>query len=279
MSKTHTRKSNVTQMATGHFSDAPAEESQALVGMEPSSPSQVTGATVFDVIPTLSSVGQITALRAIANGAIIAAVFAAHDALVYRDPDNVNADEDRAEKAALRMAQQAELYTYAFNELGTLAQNQFDSAMTLPQAIDFACTTAAERKPDELPEEVIQALGLTAEAVRLIDAQEQQKAVQRSTRLRESVREHAEGIAAEVRSFLGTESGAIVDLLTAEQHAGLLRKVTQKAQARMGQLIGSRSRYSGALGEAMLLSADINALDKATVAFVRANVGELRDAA
>src|SRR5690606_8495610 len=163
--------------------------------------------------------------------------------------------------------------------LGTLAQNAFDKPMTLDEALDFAATTAAERKPEDLPAEVLEALGITAEQLKLIDATEQQKATQRSAKLRESIRELREDIRAEVASFIGTDSSEIVNQLTADQHQALLRKAVQKSQARMQQLIGSRARYSGALGEAMLLAGDIKTLDKALVDFTRANAGELRDAA
>lgn len=291
MSKTHTRR-NPNLVAVNDAADRAADAadaklrernhefgtndgertSDAPVGLAPSSPRQVSGATVFDVIPNLSSVGQITVLRAIANGALIASVFAAHDMLVTED-------EERAEAARLRMAQQAELASHAALELGTLAQNAFDKPMTLDEALDFAATTAAERKPEDLPAEVLEALGITAEQLKLIDATEQQKAAQRSAKLRESIRELREDIRTEVASFIGTDSSEIVNQLTADQHQALLRKAVQKSQARMQQLIGSRARYSGALGEAMLLAGDIKTLDKALVDFTRANAGELRDAA
>lgn len=291
MSKTHTRR-NPNLVAVNDAADRAADAadaklrernhefgtndgeraSDAPVGLAPSSPRQVSGATVFDVIPNLSSVGQITVLRAIANGALIASVFAAHDMLVTED-------EERAEAARLRMAQQAELASHAALELGTLAQNAFDKPMTLDDALDFAATTAAERKPEDLPAEVLEALGITAEQLKLIDATEQQKAAQRSAKLRKSIRELREDIRAEVASFIGTDSSEVVNQLTADQHQALLRKAVQKSQARMQQLIGSRARYSGALGEAMLLASDIKTLDKALVGFTRANAGELRDVA
>ena len=274
MSKTHTiRKNNVTKMSTGHFSDEQGvEEGNAPVGLERTSAAQVSGATVFDVVGDLSSIGQITVLRAVANSAIVVAVFAAHDVLIQED-------EERVEAARRRMAQNAEVYSYAATELGTLAQSPFDQPMTLEQALDFAVNTAAERKPDELPDEVVEALGLTMEQVKLIDAVEQQKAAKRSSQLRESIRDNRDGIAAELASFVGAHSDDVVNQLDANQHQALLRKAVQKSQARMGQLVGMRSRYSAALGEAMLLSADIKTLDKAFVAFTRANSGELRDVA
>lgn len=289
MSKTHTiRKNNVTKMSTGHFSDdRAAEDTGAPVGLERTSAAQVSGPTVFDVVSDLSSVGQITVLRAVANSAIVVAVFAAHDWLIYDGPreDNgaLSAAQldalERWEQAGVRMGRQAELYSYAATELGTLAQSPFDQPMSLEQALDFAVNTAAERKPDELPDEVVEALGLTHEQVKLIDAVEQQKAAKRSSQLRESIRDNRDGIAAELASFVGAHSEDVVNQLDANQHQALLRKAVQKSQARLGQLVGMRSRYSAALGEAMLLSADVKTLDKAFVAFTRANIGELRDAA
>ena len=279
MSKTHTRKSNVTSMSTGHFTDRTgAEESNAPVGLAPTSAAQVSGPTVFDVVADLSSVGQITVLRAIGNSAIIQAVYSAHDALILRASDEP--DEERLQAAQQRLARSAQLYSYATTELGTLAQNRFDQAMTLDEAIDFAANSAAERKPDDLPAEVLEALGISAEQLKLIDAVEQQKAAQRAGKLRESIRDNADGIRAEVDSFIGTFSDeGVPEQLTAPQHQALLRKGVEKLQAQMSRLIGMRSRYSAALGEAMLIGSDVNAVDKALVQFTRANAGELRDAA
>lgn len=277
MSKTHTRPSKITTLSTGHFADAPqADESVALVGNEPSTAAQVTGTTAFDLIESLSSVGQITALRAIGNSAIISAVFAAHDMIVAADEDG---DEEKQGAARRRMAQQAELASWATDEAATLAQSRFDVPMDLNAALDFACSTAAERQPDELPQEVLDALGITAAQMRLIDASEQKKAAVRSAKLRDSIRDNRDGIAAEVNSYLGTRLGDVVSTLTAEQHLAVLRKVVVKLQARMTQLLGMRARYSGALGEAMLLADDVKTADRAATAFARANAGELRDAA
>lgn len=279
MSKTHTRKSNVTSMATGHFTDrSGAEESNAPVGLAPTTPEQVSGPTVFDVVGDLSSVGQIVILRSIANSAIIQAVYSAHDALVLRNAED--SDDEKIAAATARLARSAQLYSHATTELGTLAQNRFDQPMTLAEAVDFAANSATERKPEELPAEVLEALGITAEQLKLIDAVEQQKAAQRASRLRESIRENVEGITAEVNSFIGTFSDIdVTEQLTAPQHQALLRKGVEKLQAQMSRLIGMRSRYSAALGEAMLIGQDVKAIDKALVQFTRANIGELRDAA
>lgn len=278
MSKTHTRKSNVSKLATGHYAEQQGtEESTAPVGLEPSTANQVTGPTAFDVVEDLSSVGRIVALRSIANGALIAAVFAGHATVVADAAEE--RDEERVELSRRRMAQQAELASWATVELGTLAQSRFDQPMTLAEALDFASSTAAERQPDDLPQEVLDALGISAEQLKLIDATEKQKAAQRSAALRESIRDRYDDIAAEVQSYLGTSIGDVTNTLNADQHQALLRKVGQKLQARMAQLIGMRARYSAALGEAMLLSADVKVADKALVAFTRANAGELRDAA
>ena len=272
------RKNTVTSLATGHFAESKgSDESSAPVGLEPTTASQVTGPTAFDVVEDLSSVGKIVALRAIANSALIAAVFAAHATVVADAADD--RDEEKVDQARQRMAQQAELASWATVELGTLAQSRFDQPMTLGEALDFACSTAAERMPDDLPQEVLDALGISAEQLKLIDATEKQKAAQRSAALRESIRDRYDDIAAEVQSYLGTSIGDVTNTLNADQHQALLRKVGQKLQARMAQLIGMRARYSAALGEAMLLSADVKTADKALVAFTRANAGELRDAA
>lgn len=256
------------------FTTTESNEANAPCGNAPSTAEQVSGTTVFDIIPRLSSVGQITALRSIANGAIISAVYAAHDAVTVTD-------EDRELAARVRMAQQAELYSYAAAELQTLASTPYDLPMSIDQAVEFAESSAAAQKPDKLPQEVLDALGIDEAQLAVIDALEQQRAVQRAADLRQSIRDNREAILAEVNSFVDV-SGApneVVSRLVADQHRALYEKVAAKLQARMAQLIGMRSRYSGALGEALLLTSDIKDVDKAYVTFVKKNQGEFRAAA
>ena len=124
------------------FTTTENNEANAPCGNAPSTAEQVSGTTVFDIIPRLSSVGQITALRSIANGAIISAVYAARDAVTVTDEDDEFA-------ARVRMAQQAELYSYAAAELQTLASTPYDLPMSIDQAVEFAESSAAAQKPDK----------------------------------------------------------------------------------------------------------------------------------
>lgn len=206
----------------------------------------------------------------------------ARRALWYADRKLSNCTPaDRELAARVRMAQQAELYSYAAAELQTLASTPYDLPMSIDQAVEFAESSAAAQKPDKLPQEVLDALGIDETQLAVIDALEQQRAVQRATDLRQSIRDNREAILAEVNSFVDV-SGApneVVSRLVADQHRALYEKVAAKLQARMAQLIGMRSRYSGALGEALLLTSDIKDVDKAYVEFVKKNQGEFRFAA
>lgn len=271
-----TAKINTIRASGGHadFGDStPTLADVAPAGMAPSTGSQVTGITVIDLVEDLSSPGQIAVLRAIANGAICGAVFAQHQALT-------DDDEDRAEAAGFRAAQNAELYSFISDKIGPLVMTQYDRPMTLEQAIDFASSQARDnRVNEELPEEFLEMLGLSREAVKLIDATEQQKQKARSEKLRESIRLNAEAITADVASFIGTDSDNVVNELTAEQHVALYDKSSKALSKALTRLIAVRSRYDGALGEALLVSADIKIVDKAFRDFRKKNDSELRDAA
>ena len=61
----------------------------------------------------------------------------------------------------------------------------------------------------------------------------------------------------------------VVDQLNPQQHLGLFNKISKKLSTRVRQVLGIRDRYDGALGDAMLLSADIRELDKAYIGFTR----------
>lgn len=244
----------------------------APAGLAPSVGAQVSGATIFDVVEDLSSVGQVAVLRAVANGAICGAVFAQHQALT-------DDDEDRAEQAQQRAYQQAELYSYASDELAPLAMSQYDKAMTLEDALDFAGQQASDQRvPDELPDEFLEQLGISREALKLVDAQEQQKQKQRDAKLRESFRDRRDDIAAEVAGYIGGRSDNVVNDLVAEQHIALFNKAAKALSKRMTQLLAIRQRYDGALGEALLVSGDIKIVDKAFKHFRRENESETRAA-
>lgn len=244
----------------------------APVGLAPSSPAQVTGATVFDILENLSSVGQVAVLRSLANGAICGAVFAQHQALV-------DDDAARAEAAQQRAYEQAELYTYLRDELGTMASSRWDAAMTLEEALDFASEQARSREMEDLPDEFLEQLGIDRKQLKLIDAQERLRQSQRDAKLRESVRSRRDAVKAELESYIGSDSSGITSSLTAEQHVSLYQKASRALSKRMAQLIAARGRYDGALAEALLISGDIKEIDKAFKHFRKENAGELRDAA
>lgn len=258
----------------------------APLGTASSTAASVTGATVFDTVDELSAIGQITALRSIANGAICAAVFIANEYLSYDGPRGDTGELsgqqlqalERWEALPARMTQQADLYSWAASRLLVLRSSKYDDPMTLGEAIEFAATSAGlNRQGDELPDEVLEALGISRAQLALIDADERRKQVARDQQLREQVRTNAADIAGELGSMVDVmhADDAVLGSFTADQHAGLYRKVARKLSARMSQLLGMRSRYDGAIGDAMLVSGDVRTLDKANVAFLRANEGEL----
>jgi hypothetical protein len=271
MSKNIRKNSNISSIN-------PAEEISCGVdqgapyGLDAPTANQISSGTVFDAIEGFTSVGQITALRSIANSAIIVAVYSAHTFLTEEDAN-------KAEAARLRMVQNAELYNYTATSLLTLAQTPFDYPMTLEQALDFACKNAVSQANEELPDEMLDILGITREHLQLIDADAKRKAAKRDADLRQSMRDLREGLAGEVSSYLSASSDEVLNQLTPDQHQTLFTKVVGKLQARVGQLLGMRSRYSGAIGEAMLLANDVKVADKAYIAFMRANAAELRNAA
>ena len=256
-------------------------ERDAPVGLAPSSPRSVTQGNVFDMLEEISSQGRITGYRAIANGAICGAVFAANQFLTLNQSED-EADAAKAEEARGRMVEQAELYSYAAQNLLTLALTPFDKPMTLAEAIDFASSNASDqRRNAELPDEVLELLGITKAQLQVIDADEQRKQKIRDARLREQFRVNSADIAAEVGSFVDVQhaSDAVLSRFTAQQHQQLFNKVVRKLQARVGQLLGIRGKYEGAIGEAILLSQDAKQADKAYSAFVRANKAELNETA
>lgn len=257
------------------------ERTDAPVGLSPSSPRSVTQGNVFDMLEEISSQGRITGYRAIANGAICGAVFAANQFLTLNQSEDP-ADQEKAEDARGRMVEQAELYSYAAQNLLTLALTPFDKPMTLAEAIDFASSNASDqRRNAELPDEVLELLGITKAQLQVIDADEQRKQKIRDAKLREQFRVNSADIAAEVGSFVDVQhaSDAVLSRFTAQQHQQLFNKVVRKLQARIGQLLGIRGKYEGAIGEAILISQDAKQADKAYSAFVRANKAELNETA
>lgn len=268
------------------FTDQQVQDLSAPLGTERSTASQVSGTTVFDVVDELSSVGQITALRAMANGAICTAVFIANDYLSYDGPRQDTggliaseiAELDRWERLPARMTQQTDLYGWAAARLQVLSSGRYDNPMTLGEAIEFAATSAGlNRGDDTLPDEVLEALGMSRAELAVIDAEERRKQALRDQALRSQVRSNAGEIAGELGSMIDVlhATDDVLDSFVADQHVALYRKVARKLSARMAQLLGMRGRYDGAIGDAMLVSADVRTVDKAMTQFLRANEGEL----
>lgn len=268
-------------------SDEPG--THAPLGLDPSSPAQVSGNTVFDEVFNLSRIGQIVVLRALANGAMYSAIMAAHSRVSWDGPTvdtgELNAQELKRlayfEALPTRINQQRALYEYCAKECTTLSSSEYDQPMDFDTAFTFAATNASQQaNNDDLPDEVLEALGITRAQLKLIDADEQRRQAARDAELRASLRELKGSIAAEIGGIV-PEMGndEVTTSFTAEQHSRLFEKAVKKLQARMSQLLGMRSRYEDALGDAMLLAQDVKTLDKAFVAFRRRNETELRDAA
>ena len=261
----------------------------APLGLDPTGASQVSGNTIFDEVFNLSSIGQLTVLRSMANSALYSAIMAAHTRVSWDGPTDdtgaLNAAELKRlayfESLPARINQQRALYEYAAKEASHLSSSEFDAPMDFDTMFDFACTNASQQSVnDDLPDDVLEALGITRAQLKLIDADEQKRQAKRDNELRASLKQVRGAIAAEVGGLvpdLGNDE--VTTSFTAEQHVRLYEKAVKKLQSRMAQLLGIRHRYDGALGDAMLLASDVKTLDKAYVAFLRRNNGELRDAA
>lgn len=260
----------------------------APLGLDPSAASQVSGNTIFDEVFNLSSIGQLTVLRSMANSALYSAIMAAHTRVTWDGPTEDNGELNAAELKRMayfeslpaRINQQRALYEYAAKEAAALSNSEFDAPMDFDTMFDFACTHASQQQVNDLPDDVLEALGITRAQLKLIDADEQKRQAKRDSDLRASLKEMRSAIAAEVGGLvpdLGNDE--VTTSFTAEQHVRLYEKAIKKLQSRMAQLLGIRHRYDGALGDAMLLANDVKTLDKAYVAFLRRNSSELRDAA
>lgn len=261
----------------------------APLGMDPSTPAQVSGNTVFDEVFNLSRIGQIVVLRALANGALYSAIMAAHSRVSWDGPTvdtgELNAQELKRltyfEGLPARINQQRALYEFCAKECSVLSSSEFDQPMDFDTTFTFAATNASQQNVnDDLPDEVLEALGITRAQLRLIDADEQRRQAHRDAELRASLKELRGSIASEVGALV-PEMGndEVTTSFTAEQHSRLFEKAVKKLQGRMSQLLGMRSRYEDALGDAMLLASDVKTMDKAFVAFRRRNEVEMREAA
>lgn len=285
-------QTNTVRASGGHadFDQRPTLGDVAPAGLSPSSAKQVTGSTVFDIIDELSSTGQIVALRSLANGALYAAIMHAHTKVTWDGPTQDDGALSVPEQRRLdyyeslngRINQQASLYAYASHQLAPLAATQFDEPMDFDTTFDFAANNAsqADRGDAEMPDELLEALGITRAQLKLIDAAEEKKRAERDVKLRESLREHRTVIQAEIGSLAYTQGDdQVTGTFTADQHVAMYRKVADKLRGRVNQLVAIRGRFDGALGEAMLVSADAKTVDKAYVQFARKNQSETRDAA
>lgn len=264
--------------------DAPA-------GRGPSVARQVTGPTVFDVIEDMSSIGQISSWRSLANGSLCGVVFALNERMNWDGPTEDNGQLGvrgllalaRYEQLGPRIGRLIDLHNYAALQLAPLiGDSTFDACMTLDDAIEFASNNAGmNREQDQLPAEVLAALGLSREDLAVIDAEEATRQAIAGQKLRQSVRDNSEAIRAELVNQIDIALGndEVTTTYNAMQHRSMLQKTQKNLAKRLKQLIAARSRYTSAISDAMLLSADVRALDKAFVAFCRANSGELNETA
>lgn len=256
------------------FASPDTRQSDAPLGLQAAAPSSVTGPNAFTAIDELSSVGRITALRAIANSGICAAVFAGLRFLTEED-------EVKAQEARAAMVLQAELHSLAANELATFALTQYDQPMTLSDAIDFASSNASDQRvKEELPDEFLEQLGITRAQLKIFDAEEARKQSVRDQKLREAFRANKDDIVAEVHGHIDPlyANYAVLDRMTITQHQDLFQKVVKKLGSRVGQLLAIRGKYDGALTDALMVAADVKEFDKQYVAFSKANRGELDEA-
>lgn len=238
------------------------------------------GLTVFDTIPELSLVGQIVAYRSIANSSIVTAIYLAHEMNMLD-----RAEEEKFEDLRSKLAQRCELYNYAAKLCLGLTSNQYDAPMTVETAYEFARDSAVAQKNPDLPDEVLEMIGISRTQLRVIDAEEERKQAKLAAELRTSIRDNEQGILAEIASFIpapgGEETGdfeTLMQYLPVQAHANLFEKVAAKLGAQMQRLLAIRSRYSGALADVMLISGDVKTLDKERASFLRQNAGALRDA-
>jgi hypothetical protein len=278
MSKTHTKKNTLTAAMSDGLSSV--EPSHVFERAEASNTTAEvnSGGDVFAIIPDMSRVGQVTSYRALANGAIAAAIYIAHDLLGLDREEGEKFDELNG-----RLVKQCELYNIALGECGTLAQSDFEMPMDFDTMFDLLANSSAQRKSAELPDEVLEALGITRSQLRLIDAEGERERQARDQALRASLRDNADGIRAEVESIMGSTDAADVsqflDSLDVNTHAALFRKLYDKLSAAQHRALKNRDRYSAGLSDAMLLTSDIKIADKANTAFLRRNAGALRDVA
>lgn len=278
MSKTHRKPSalaNATSEGLNSFGPVTKDdESTSTVASE-----AYLGLTAFDSIPDLSIPGQIVAYRAIANSSIIIAVYLAHE-LVTGERE----DEEKFAQIRERLGQRCELYTHAAGQCSMLASTQYDLPMTLEMAYEFARDSAASPQNPDLPDEMLEMLGISRSQLAVIDAEERRKQVARDIEMRASIRENEQGILAEISSLLPAPGGenttdvdALMQHLPADVHASLFEKVGAKLGAQIQRLLAIRGRYTGALADSMLIAGDVRDWDKARGSFLRQNAGALRE--
>lgn len=267
------------------------EDEDAPAGRGPSTARQVTGPTLFDVIEDMSSIGQKTCYRSLANGGLCGAVFVVNERLSWDGPTEDNGQLGarglialtRYEQMGPRLGQLIELHNYAALQLAPLSlDSTFDACMSLDEAIEFACNNAGlNRETDKLSPEVLAALGISPEELAIIDAEEQTRLAIQGQKLRQSCRDNAQDIKAELVNQIDIALGSdeVLSTYNASQHRAMFRKTVGKLQARVKQLIAARNRYTGGLSDAMMLQADVRLADKAYMQFCRVNAGELAETA
>lgn len=245
------------------------------------------GNDVFTAIENLSVVGQVTGYRALANSAVCGAVFLSNTLLSWDGPTDDTGELTPTELRQLefyqslpqRICAKAELYDVACDRLLGVAQSDFDKPMSLEDAIDFAATQSTAQVPAELPQEILEALGITKAQLALIDSQETQRRQAEVKKLRASVQINRAGIASQVGSYLSTAHSEqdVIAQIDVDTMGGLYQKVSQKLSGGIGRALAKRDRYENALGDAMMLSRDLPTLDASYKAFLKETRGASRD--
>lgn len=243
---------------------------------------------VFGCIDELSLPGQRVALRAIANSAVCSAVFLAHSYTSWDGPTHDTGELTESEMRQLdyyerlpsMLSERAELYSIAYNRYSPMAQGPRDMPMSLKDAIEFATTRGGSTPSPDLPDELLEQLGITRAQLRLIDEAESKRRERQDAQLREAIKENVASITSEIESeFRVVNRGDFdeqeaIERLPVKANAALFDKISKKLGEGMGRAIAQRARNQNALGEAMLLSGDIKLWDKIHRAFLKETAGD-----
>lgn len=260
-------------------------EQPAPYGTTPARGDQLAGRTIFDTVEGLSSITQLNVHRIVANGAIFGAVLQGLDYLDDTRRANESSDQamaDRKEQARQRLRDQCALYSYSTTQMAPLVQSEYDEAMTADSAVEFIASNNRQLQSRELSDDVLDAYGLTREDYKHAKVVAMQRQADRDAQTRARLKDLRAEVLDEVNSRL--ESSDNLPALTADQHVRLYRKVLNKLRAKVGALLVRSEDFDGELAmqmrsDAGIISQDAKLIDAAYVAFARANINELRQAA